>query len=220
MTAHTISATFAIDTFLITASAGGGGSISPLGAVSVNYGSSQAFTITPNTGFHVVSVLVDSVSVGAVASYTFSNVTAAHTISASFTLNTFTINASAGSGGSVSPSGVTTVNYGGSQAYTITPTTGYHIVDVLVDGGSVGAVGSYTFSNVTATHTISATFAINIYTITASAGAGGSISPTGAVSVNHGAKSGECATHSPAKIEPSTSRNPTTEISSTFPGRR
>jgi hypothetical protein len=69
--------------------------------------------------------------------------------------------------------------YGGGRAFTITPDVGYHIVDVLVDGSSVGAVPTYTFTNVTANHTISATFAINIYTITASAGAHGAIVPSG-----------------------------------------
>jgi len=74
---------------------------------------------------------------------------------------------------------VTTVNHGGLAAYAIAPATGYHIADVLVDGVSVGAVTSYTFSNVTANHTISATFAINTYTLTASAGANGSVTPAG-----------------------------------------
>jgi hypothetical protein len=54
---------------------------------------------------------------------------------------------------------VTPVNYGATQAYTITPATGYHVADVLVDGVSAGAVTSYNFTNVTANHTISASFA-------------------------------------------------------------
>lgn len=66
----------------VTASAGSGGSISPSGSVSVAYGGSQTFTITPNPGYRVRDVLVDGVSVGAVKSYTFSNVQAAHTIEA------------------------------------------------------------------------------------------------------------------------------------------
>ncbi|MBM3242795.1 T9SS type A sorting domain-containing protein [Candidatus Poribacteria bacterium] len=70
----------------------------------------------------------------------------------------YTITASAGTGGSINPSGEVTVNYGGSQTFTITPDTGYYIADVLVDSASVGAVESYTFSNVTANHTISASF--------------------------------------------------------------
>ncbi len=74
-------------TLTITASAGTGGSISPSGAITVNYGANQVFTITPSTGYHVAAVLVDSASVGAVTSYTFSNVTTDHTISASFAKN-------------------------------------------------------------------------------------------------------------------------------------
>jgi lysophospholipase L1-like esterase len=184
---HTIAASFAIDTFTIAASAGSNGSIAPSGAVSVNYGANQAFTITPNTGFHVADVLVDNVSVGTVTSYTFNNVTANHTIAASFAINTFTITASAGSNGSIDPSGAVSVNYGGSQAFTILPSKGYHVANVLVDNASVGSVTSYTFNNVTANHTIAASFAIDTFTITATAGTGGAIAPSGAVSVDFGA---------------------------------
>jgi len=73
--------------------------------------------------------------------------------------NTYTITASAGSHGSISPSGSVTVNQGADQSFTITPDTGYSINDVLVDGSSVGAISSYTFTNVTEDHTISSTFA-------------------------------------------------------------
>jgi hypothetical protein len=187
---HTISAIFSQNSTTITASAGANGSISPSGTVTVNQGSSQTFTITPNTNYKVAGVTVDGLSVGAVGSYTFSNVTAPHTISASFAQNitSTTITASAGANGSISPSGTVTVNQGSSQTFTITPNANYKIAGVTVDGASVGAVGSYTFSNVTAPHTISASFAQNITstTITASAGANGSISPSGTVTVNQG----------------------------------
>ncbi len=182
---HTIAASFAINTYNISSSAGDNGSISPSGSTSLNYNGSQGYTITPATGYHVADVLVDGGSVGAVTSYTFSSVTATHTIIASFAINTYNITSSAGDNGSISPSGSTSVNYNDSQAYTITPATGYHVADVLVDGASVGAVTSYTFSSVTATHTIAASFAINTYNITSSAGDNGSISPNGSTSVNY-----------------------------------
>ncbi|HTK81146.1 MAG TPA: T9SS type A sorting domain-containing protein [Bacteroidota bacterium] len=183
---HTIDASFAIDVYTITATAGANGSISPSGAVSVNHGSDTSFTITANVGYHVADVLVDGVSIGAVGSHTFPNVTANHTIDASFVINDYTITATAGANGSISPSGVVGVTHGSDTTFTITANTGYHVADVLVDGVSIGAVTSRTFTNVTANHTIDASFAINVYTITASAGANGSISPNGAVSVNHG----------------------------------
>lgn len=70
----------------------------------------------------------------------------------------FTIEASAGENGSISPSGSVAVVKDTDQTFTITPNSGYHIADVKVDGVSVGAVDTYTFHDVTANHTISATF--------------------------------------------------------------
>ncbi|MCX5814663.1 MAG: PKD domain-containing protein, partial [Proteobacteria bacterium] len=76
-----------------------------------------------------------------------------------------TITASAGENGSITPSGAITVNQGTSQNYAITPSTGYQVADVLVDGVSVGAVSTYTFNNVAVSHTISATFTYQLPTI-------------------------------------------------------
>ena len=71
----------------------------------------------------------------------------------------FDITASAGEGGSITPAGVSTVKYAKKQTYTIRANYGYEIVDVIVDGKSVGAVSEYTFKRVRADHTITATFA-------------------------------------------------------------
>jgi hypothetical protein len=79
-----VTATFTQNSYVITSSAGSGGVISPSGAVSVAGGLSKSFTITPNSGYQVSGVLVDGVSVGAVSSFSFSNVQATHTIVASF----------------------------------------------------------------------------------------------------------------------------------------
>jgi Secretion system C-terminal sorting domain/Bacterial Ig-like domain (group 2) len=73
----------------------------------------------------------------------------------------FTLTASSGTGGSISSSGATTVCSGNNQSFTITPNAGYTIADVLVDGVSQGAITTYTFSNVTANRTISASFALS-----------------------------------------------------------
>ena len=126
----------------------------------MNSGASQTFTITPSANYKVSAVTVDGVSVGAVTSYTFSNVTAAHSISASFAVisSTYTISASAGLGAAFRHQGLFMVQNGGSKVFTITPKTILFVNNVLVDGISVGAVKSYTFSNVQANHTISVTF--------------------------------------------------------------
>ncbi len=153
---------FAINTYTITASAGDNGTITPSGTVMVNHGDNVTFTITPtpSNGYHIADVLVDSSSVGAVSSYTFTNVTTNYTIAATFAINTYTITASAGDNGTISPSGAVGVSWNGSQTFTITPSNGYHIADVLVDSSSVGAVASYPFTSVTANHTIAVSFAI------------------------------------------------------------
>jgi hypothetical protein len=161
-TSNTATATITVvgEYCTITASAGTGGTITPSGAVQVTLGTSQTFQIAPTSGYAISSVLVDGSSVGAVSSYTFSTVTGTHTIAASFVLQQETITASAGTGGTISPSGSVQVTYGANQTFTITPNSGYSISSVTVDGSSVGAVGSYTFSDVTGTHTIAASFVV------------------------------------------------------------
>ena len=70
----------------------------------------------------------------------------------------YTIKATAGSGGSISPSGNVSVREGGDQTFTITPDKGYAVANVKIDGKRIGAVKSYTFENVRRTHTIEVIF--------------------------------------------------------------
>ena len=146
-------------TFSIFSSAGANGSISPSGTTTVSQGNNQTYTITPNANYKIVSLLVDGSSTAATSSYTFTNVQASHTISATFAPITYTITSTSGAEGSISPTGVTTVNAGTNKTYTMVATSTYVISDVVVDGVSIGATSSYTFTNVQANHTISVTFA-------------------------------------------------------------
>jgi hypothetical protein len=132
------------------------------GTTGVAQGSNLTETITPNNCYHVADVLVDGVSVGAVTSYTFTNVQANHTIDATFALNgPYTITASAGPGGSILPSGNIVANCGGTRTFSITASAGFSILDVKVDNVSVGAVSGYAFTNIQANHTIDAQFQDN-----------------------------------------------------------
>ena len=70
----------------------------------------------------------------------------------------YTIKATAGTGGSISPSGSISVREGRDQTFTITPDKGYAVANVKIDGKSIGAVKSYTFENVSRTHTIEVVF--------------------------------------------------------------
>ena len=92
----------------------------------------------------------------------------------------------ADSGGSINPSEKVICKYKDSQTFTITPNIGYKIKDVLVDGKSVGPVSTYTFDNITQEHTIEAQFELITYTITTLAGSGGSITPSGTITVKYG----------------------------------
>jgi hypothetical protein len=194
---HTIQATFT-PLYTITASAGAGGTVTPSGTTTLTAGSSQSYTITPNSGFVILQVLVDGVAQGAVASYTFNNLGASHTISATFQ-QVFSIVASSGAGGSVTPAGTTVVNAGANQSYAITPSAGYVILQVQVDGVSQGTISAYTFNNVAANHTISATFQ-QVFTITASAGPGGTIAPSGVTTRNAGASQSYTITPNAGKV--------------------
>ena len=71
----------------------------------------------------------------------------------------YTIKATAGAGGSISPSGNVSVREGRDQTFTITPDQGYAVSDVKIDGESVGVVTSYSFENVRKAHTIAVSFA-------------------------------------------------------------
>jgi hypothetical protein len=182
--AHTLTVSATINTFTLTYTAGANGSITGTASQVVNAGASgAAVTATPNANYHFVNW-----SDGSTANpRTDTNVLANLAVTANFAIDTYTISASVGANGSISPTGSVSVNRGSNQSYSITANTNYHVLDVLVDGSSVGAVTTYTFSNVQAAHTISATFAINTFTLTYTAGANGSITGNAAQTVNAGA---------------------------------
>jgi len=193
-TTVTINYVYIAPEYTITATAGDNGTITPSGNQTINHGDNIEFTIEPNSGYYVAEVLVDAEPVLTIPEeggvYTFTNVTANHTIDVSFAINIYTITATSGDNGTITPSGTQTINHGGNIEFTIMPENGYHVEDVLVDDEPVLTIpeeGSvYTFMNVTANHTIDATFAINTYTITATAGENGTITPSGNQTINHG----------------------------------
>jgi hypothetical protein len=94
-----------------------------------------------------------------------------------YIIDTRTIAASADTGGSISPSGTVTVNYGANQTFNIVANAGYAISNVVVDGASQGAISTYTFDNVTTNHTINATFAFNAVMVMSPNG--GEVIPSG-----------------------------------------
>lgn len=110
-------------------------------------------------------------------------------LEAVYEITSYTVKASAGEGGTITPSGDVLVAHGNSAVFTITPEKGYHVKEVLADNKAVTLTDNqYTFTDVKEPHTISASFEKDITTITisASAGEGGTISPSGEVTAEIG----------------------------------
>ena len=151
------------DSYVITASSGPGGSITPVGLIAAAPGSSVNFTITADDGYAIQSVLVDGIESEPDGTYLFTNITANHTISASFEAieelpDRYYINASAGNGGVIAPSGQLEVVPNETITFTITASPGYTIQNIVVDGENQEVSDSFTFTNISGNHTITASF--------------------------------------------------------------
>ncbi len=199
-----VNATFSVIppvTFAVTASAGANGSVSPA-TQNVNAGSTATITVTPNAGFNIASVTGCG---GALVGNTFTTaaVTANCSVSATFSAIppvTFTVSASAGANGGVTPA-TQTVNSGSTATITVTPNTGFNIASVTGCGGAL--VGNtYTTAAIVADCAVSASFVAIppvTFTATASNGLYGSISPSSRV-VNSGSSTTFTVTPNPQYI--------------------
>lgn len=177
----TVSASFAIDTHVVVASAGANGAIAPL-QQTVDHGSVAVLTVTPDANYHVASVT----GCGGVlngTTYTTAPVTADCAVNATFAIDTHTVTATAGANGSIAPP-TQEVDHGATATLTVTPAANYHIDDVTGCGGTL-AGNTYTTAPVTADCTVTASFAIDTHTVTGTAGANGSIAPA-TQDVDHG----------------------------------
>jgi len=140
------------------------------GSVSVSAGSTCSWTAVSGASWLTVTAGSSGAGPGTVSFAVATNAGStsrtanliiggqAFTVTQSGSVGSFTISASAGSGGTISPSGASSVSSGGSKTYTITPKYGYRISSVQVDGVGVGAISTYAFNGVTANHSIKALF--------------------------------------------------------------
>ncbi len=186
--ARTITANFSTNTYTVSFSAGTGGSVSQNAIYNVPYGSS--ISVSNNQ----VTINGTTVTATANAGYGFTSwtnasgtVTGNKTITANFTGLTYTVSFSAGTGGSVSQASITGVPYGASISVSNNKVT--------INGTTVTATAStgYTFSSwtnasgtVTSNKTITANFTINTYTVSFSAGTGGTVSKASIANVPYG----------------------------------
>jgi len=128
----------------------------------IDDGIARLFTV--GTGSPAASVVIAAPAAGSVthklqywAQDTAGNVEARKTVTSTVAASPFTITKTVGANGSID--GNSSVDSGSDAVFTITPAAGYSVADVTVDGDSKGKISSYTFTNVTANHSISATFA-------------------------------------------------------------
>ena len=192
------------DSFIITATAGLNGTIDPSGAVTVPAGFDQTFTIAADIGYHVSDVKVNGVSVGAGPSYTYTAVSSDSSIEAYFAPDAFTIsvNGSGVNGGTIIAEGIINATWDGSATlgdnsesvptgagpYTIIAAATVQGVHVSWSGGCDYVSGDDTPSaecvinaGVSSDKTLTAVFALNTYTITATSGPNGRIDPSGSI---------------------------------------
>ena len=161
---HTLNVYTNTQSFNITSIAGSNGNISPLGNVTVALSASKTYTITPNTGYVLSAVLINNVQlptsdpVYSTLSYTFNNINRNNTIEVQFTPTQYRITTNIGVGGRVSPSGIVTVPYNGSQTFNIVPDQGYTIDSIFIDNAVLEISNSITISNVTSNRTLKVLF--------------------------------------------------------------
>jgi hypothetical protein len=143
---------------IITTSVGLHGTMSPMNP-AVPYQGNQTFTFTPDTGYKVYQVFLDGSQVSIVGNtYTLNNVTAPHTLKASFSKMTCLITTTPTVNGSIRPVNPN-ITYGNSKTFRLSPASGYQVNQVLVDGTAVNVSNNaFTLNNITACHTITATF--------------------------------------------------------------
>ena len=165
-------------THTLTASAGAHGGVSPSGETTVSEGADYTYSIAPDAHYHVVDVVVDGASQGALTSYTFTGVTEDRTITASFAPDTFTLSYAANAQGSISGPTPQTVAYGTDGAkVTAVANSGYHFVS-WSDGVLTAA---RTEASVTSDITVTASFAVDQSGLTITSPKNGATWPVGSV---------------------------------------
>ncbi len=165
----TVTASFAINQYTVSTTAGTGGGFD-LNTATVNHGDSTTFSVTADTGYSIDSVTgCDGSLTG--TTYTTGAVTNDCTVNASFAINQYTVSAIAATGGSFDQASAT-VNHGDTTTFNVTADNGFRLDAVTGCAGSLSGT-TYTTGSVTADCTVNASF-IAQYTVTTSADTGGS----------------------------------------------
>ncbi|MDD5063489.1 MAG: glycoside hydrolase family 88 protein [Phycisphaerae bacterium] len=174
-------------TLAVSSSAGGTVTTPGIGDFDYTNGTNASIVASANANYHFVNWTGTAVTAGKVASPTSASTTvlmdASYNVVANFAIDTFTLDYAAGAGGSLTGDTSQVVNYGGNgTAVTAVHNIGYH----FVNWSDLSTDNPRTDLNVTANINVTANFAIDQYTVSASAGTNGSIVPWGDVTINYG----------------------------------
>jgi predicted extracellular nuclease len=150
-------ASFALETFTVSPSAGANGSISPNTPQSVNYGGMLSFQLTPAVGYAIASVSGCNGSLSG-NTYTTGPVSGDCAVSATFKVATYSITPSVGAGGQLSPNTVQTVQYNQTLSFAVNPDSGFKVANISGCGASLKGK-AITTAPATADCTLSVTFA-------------------------------------------------------------
>ena len=165
LTSNICNVIITLRTYTISASAEGNGLISPSGNVGVNKRNNRLFTFIPDEGYGVKEIYIDGnkltgddLDYAINNGYTFESVTESHSIAVTFAQNSYFIEITQAENGTIEGSEL--VSIGDDITFTITPSVGYSIQAIIVDGNQIltGVLTSYTFEDVCENHTITAIF--------------------------------------------------------------
>lgn len=200
----TVRANFSALSYTLTMANDGNGTTTPSGTVTVPHGTATPITATPATGYEFSGWSVTSGSATIAnpssAATTVTLTSGDATVQANFTVQSFTLTVGNDGNGTTTPSGAVSVNYGVATSIAATPATGYEFVNWTVTSGTATIANpSSATTTVTLTSgnaTVQANFSAFTYTLTVGNDGNGTTTPSGAVTVTHGAATSIAATPS------------------------
>jgi hypothetical protein len=193
--AAAVRASFEINTYALTVEDDGNGSTAPSGTISVDHGAATSLNASPAAGYAFArwtvasgaAALADSASAATTVTLTDGDAT----VRAEFETATYTLTVGNDGRGSTTPSGAVTVSHGASTAITATPHTGYTFDRWVLTAGSASVGDPNSASTTVSLHSgdagIEATFTPVTYALSVQGDGNGSTTPSGTVSVEHGA---------------------------------
>lgn len=172
-------------TYPVTVNVNGPGTAIPSQQPPFGCGDTVTYSFAPSDACSdLITVIIDGVNLGPIASYSFNAISSIHTVNASFTPLVYTVTASTGANGTVS--GPQRPACGSYPVYSITPDPCYRIDSLIVDGVLVAPTNLVTFPSINSNHSIYATFSRPVFTVTTTATGAGTVTPTGAFNYDCG----------------------------------